>query len=141
MSSITLVTPTNGLPATNLKSLDNWRAFFHNAVGVLVPVMVTANIVSENQATAWIPFLFAIADNILAVGNTADKVRKAIYAGIGILQSGGLVTTLLSSVAPEYVPVGSAVLAVASAFLARFYTPTTTMQPSMRTGPNIDDVL
>lgn len=140
-AAITVVTPTSGvLPVMNLKNLDNWRAFFHNLVGVLVPILVTANIIDGDQATAWIPFVFAIADNVLSVGNTSDRIRRAIYAGVGVLQAGGLVTTLLTSVAPEYVPIGSAVLAVASAFLARFYTPTTTMVPAVRVGPNVNDV-
>lgn len=140
-TNLTLVTPTGGiLPVTSLKSLDNWRAFFHNAVGVLVPILVTANIISNDQATAWIPFVFAIADNILSVGNTSDRVRKAIYAGVGVLQAGGLLTTLLTNYAPEYVPIGSAVLAIVSMFLTRFYTPTTTLTPAVRVGPNVNDV-
>lgn len=130
-SSTTVVQAISGvLPVMNLKSIDNWRAFFHQAVAVLVPILVTANIVSENEATAWIPFVFAIADNVLSVGNTTDKVRRVIYALIGLLQTGGLVTAVLSTVAPSYVTVGGAVLAVVSAFMARFYTPTTTMVPT-----------
>lgn len=125
-----LVQPTAGvLPVLNLKSLDNWRAFFHQLVAVLVPILVTANVVTENMATAWIPFVFAIVDNVLSVGNTQDKVRKVAYGVVGALQAGGLVTVILSSVAPAYVPIGGAVLAVVSAFMARFYTPTTTMVP------------
>lgn len=124
------VAPTAGvLPVLNLKSKENWRAFFHQAVAVIVPILVTANIVTENMATAWIPFVFAIVDGLLSVGNTTDKVRKIVYGGITALQAGGLVTVLLATVAPEYVPIGGAILAVASAFMARFYTPTTTMQP------------
>lgn len=125
------VTPSSGvLPVRNLKSVENWRAFFHSLVGVVVPLLVTLNITTSNVANAWIPFVFAILDNVLSVGNTVDKVRKAVYAGAGAIQSGGLLTVLLSSTAPEWIPVGSALLAVGSSFLARFYTPTTTMNPA-----------
>ena len=127
---MTLVTPTSGvLPAMNLKSLDNWRAFFHQAVGVIVPILVTINLVSESVATAWVPFVFAIADNMLSLGNTADKLRRTVYAAVGVIQAGGLLTMVLTQFAPQWVGIGSAVLAVLTAFLARFYTPTTTMTP------------
>lgn len=125
-----LVEPTAGvLPVLNLKSLDNWRAFFHQFVAVLVPILVTANVVTQNMATAWVPFVFAIVDNVLSVGNTTDRIRKVVYALVGLLQTGGLLTVILATVAPEYVVVGGAILAVVSAFMARFYTPTTTMVP------------
>lgn len=127
---MTTLEPTKGvLPVTTLSSVDNWRAFFHQLVAVLVPVLVTADIVSENTAKQWVPFVFAIADNILSVGNTTDRIRKTIYAAVGVLQAGGLATALLSSYAPQYVTIGGAVLAVVSAFMARFYTPTNTVVP------------
>lgn len=130
-SSTTVVSPISGvLPVLNLKSLDNWRAFTHQVVAVVVPILVTANIVTENQALAWIPFVFAIADNVLSLGNTDDKVRRVIYASVGALQAGGLVTSLVGGFAPDLVPIAGASLSVISAFLARFYTPTTTMVPS-----------
>ena len=126
----TLVAPDSGvLPVTNLKSMDDWRAFIHQAVAVIVPIIVTANIVTENQATQWVPFVFAIVDNLLSVGNTQDRVRRTVYAVVGVLQAGGLLTTVLTDVAPEYVPISGAVLTVLSAFLARFYTPTSTVIP------------
>ena len=129
--AITMVSADSGvLPATNLKSLDNWRAFIHQLVAVIVPIIVTANIVTENQAVQWVPFVFAIADNVLSVGNTQDRIRKTVYAVVGVLQAGGLLTTVLADVSPEYVPIGGAVLTVLSAFLARFYTPTTTVVPT-----------
>ena len=129
--STTQLAPTRGvLPAANLKSMDDWRAFIHQVVPVIVPVLVTLNIATEAVVAAWVPFAFAIADNLLSVGNTADRVRRAIYAGVGILQAGGLLTTVLTDYAPQYVPVGGAVLAVVSAFLARFSTPTSTIVPA-----------
>ena len=138
---LVLVQPTNtgALPAT-LKSLDDWRAFFHQLVLVLVPVLVTSNVITENTAGQWVPFVLAIVDNALSVGNTEDRVRKTVYAVVGALQTGGLLTVLLTSYAPEYVPVGGAVLAITSAFLSRFFTPTTTMVPAERTGPELKDV-
>lgn len=140
-ATTTLVTPTNGvLPVGNLKNIDNWRAFVHQLIPVIVTTLVTANVVTENTATAWIPFVLAIADNLLSVGNVTDRLRKAIYAAVGVLQTGGLLTTLLTSYAPEYVSIGGAILTIVSASLARFYTPTTTMEPSVRTGPKVTDV-
>jgi hypothetical protein len=137
-SSVTMVEPMKGvLPVANLKSLDNWRAFIHQFVSVIVPVLVALNLTTETQVMAWVPFVFAIADNVLSVGNTTDRIRKAIYAGFGVLQTGGLVTVLLSS-APEYIPIISAVMTVGSAFLARFYTPTTTMQ--LPAEPTLEDL-
>ena len=117
------------LPIANLRNIENWRALVHQIVPVIVSALVTMNIVTGDMATAWVPFVFAIADNLLSVGNAADRVRRAIYAGVGVLQAGGLVTMLVTDVAPAYVPVAGAVLAVASAFLARFYVPTTTIIP------------
>ena len=121
--------PTSGvLPVIRLKSLENWRAFFHQLVGVVVPVLVTMNLATETVIMAWVPFVFAIVDNVLSVGNTVDRLRKTVYAAAGALQVGGLLTVLLSSWNPAYVPIASAVLAMLTAFLARFYTPTTTIR-------------
>ena len=129
-SAETMVVADGGvLPIANLRNASNWRAFTHQIVPVIVSALVTMNIVTGDTATAWVPFVFAIADNLLSVGNAADRVRRAIYAGVGVLQAGGLVTMLVTDVAPAYVPVAGAVLAVASAFLARFYVPTTTIVP------------
>lgn len=129
-TALTLVAPDSGvLPAANLKSLDDWRAFVHQAVPVVVALLVTVDIVGGDLAGAAVPFLFALADNVLSVGNTGDRIRRAIYAGVGVLQTGGLLTVLLADRPPQYMLIASAVLAVASAFLARFYTPTSTMLP------------
>ena len=126
----TLVVADGGvLPVANLSNTDNYRAFAHQIVPVIVTMLVTMNVVTDNTATAWVSFVFAIADNLLSVGNTTDRVRRAIYAGVGVLQAGGLLTTLLTDVAPTYVPVASAALAIVSATLSRFYTPTSTLTP------------
>lgn len=127
--AVTTVGPTVGvLPWRNLTSLDNWRAFVHQAVPVLVPVLVALNMTTQNTALLWVPFVFAIADNVLAAGNTVDNLRRAIYAVLGLLQAGGLVSVLVGAWHPEYVPVTSAALAILSGFLSRFYTPTTTLR-------------
>ena len=128
-AEILVVADSGVLPIANLRNIENWRALVHQIVPVIVSALVTMNIVTGDMATAWVPFVFAIADNLLSVGNAADRVRRAIYAGVGVLQAGGLVTMLVTDVAPAYVPVAGAVLAVASAFLARFYVPTTTIIP------------
>lgn len=127
--TMTLVGTPGVLPVANLKSLDNWRAFLHQVVMVVAPVLVTLNVVGEAEAASWVVFVLAIVDNVLSAGNATDRVRRAIYAGAGALQAGGLLTTLLTDFAPTYVDVGSASLAVLTAFLARFYTPTTTIAP------------
>lgn len=134
----TTVAPITGpMSAGSLASLDNWRAFFHNLVGVIVPVLVTLHITTQDTVSLWLPFVFAIADNVLSVGNSKDKFRRSIYAVVGLLQTGGLVTSVLTtSVAPEYVSIGSAVLATASAFMARFFTPTTSMVPRTESDVN-----
>lgn len=124
----TVPQPTAGvLPWRNLTSLENWRAFIHQAVPVLVPVLVAINITTQDVAMMWLPFVFAIVDNVLSAGNTVDKLRRAIYAAAGVLQTGGLLATVLGDFAPDYVTVAGAVLTVLSGFLARFYTPTTTL--------------
>lgn len=115
-------------PVVNLKSQANWRAFFHSLVAVVVPVLVTMDIATETQVAAWVPFIFAIADNVLSAKNTKDKVRLAIYSAFGVLQTGGLATVLLGSSHPEIIPIVSAVMAIGSSFMARFYTPTTTIK-------------
>lgn len=126
----TMVVADSGvLPIANLRNIENWRALVHQIVPVIVSALVTMNIVTGDTATAWLPFVFALADNLLSVGNAADRVRRAIYAGVGVLQAGGLLTTLLTDVAPTYVPVASAALAIVSATLARFFTPTSTIVP------------
>lgn len=129
-TAVTTVMPTSGvLPIQNLKSLDNWRAFIHQVVPVIVTVLVSIDVVTNDVAMAWIPFVFAIADNVLSVGNTVDNLRKALYAAFGALQAGGLVTILLTNWHPEYIPIASAGIALIAGFMNRFYTPTTTMVP------------
>src|SRR5690606_2781195 len=50
-TTTTLVTPTNGvLPVGNLKNVDNWRAFIHQLIPVIVTILVTANVVTENRS-------------------------------------------------------------------------------------------
>ena len=132
-----LVVPTNGVMP--LKTLDDWRAMFHQLAPIIVTALVTANLVSNDQVTLWLPFVFAIADNLLAVGNTTDKVRKTIYALFALLQGSSAVTTVLVS-HQEWTPIATAGIAIASAIFANFYTPTSTMQPAMRVGADVKDV-
>src|SRR5512139_1347099 len=114
------------LPAANLRSADDWRAFVHQLVPVAVSVIVALNLAEESTVLMWVPFALALADNLLSAGNTVDKLRRTVYAVVAVLQTGGLVTALVTDFAPAYVPVAGAVLSVLSAFMARFYTPTTT---------------
>ena len=127
----TLVAADSGvINASALSSMDNWRAFVHQAAPVIVTALVAVNLTDNATAAAWLPFAFAIADNLLATGGATDRIRRAIYAGVGVLQTGGLVSVLLEPAGHQWVLVGSAVLSIASAFLARFYSPTSTIIPT-----------
>lgn len=132
--------PSGALPTGNIKSLDDWRAFIHQIAPVIVGILVAVQFVTEDVAMQWLPFVIAIADNLLSTANSAaSRVRKTIYAAATTLQTGGLLTVLFSS-APQWIPVASAVLLIVTSFLARFYTPTTTVVPAQRTGPSVNDV-
>lgn len=127
-----LVKPTDGvLPLRNLKSMENWRAFIHQATPVIVTTLVGIGIVTNNQAALWIPLFFAIIDPILSVANTTNKIRKIIYGVAGLAQSGSLATGLatLTASGGHIAPIIGAGLTILSTFLSRFYTPTTTMVP------------
>jgi hypothetical protein len=128
--STTLVTPlsSHALSVYELKSPENWRAFFHDLTAVVVPVLVTAHIATEAQVLAWVPFVFALVDNLLSAGNTSDKLRRTVYGAAAALQTGGLVTTLLVD-SPELVPIAGAGLSMVTAIMARFFTGTTTLVP------------
>ncbi len=129
-----MVEPTNGvLPLGNLKSMENWRAFIHQATPVIVTTMVAVGVMTNNQAALWVPLFFAIVDPILSVANTTNKIRRVIYGVAGLAQSGSLAAGLatLTASGGHVMPIIGAGLTVASTFLSRFYTPTTTMVPIM----------
>jgi hypothetical protein len=130
-----------GVSGGSIKSVDNWRAFIHQMAPIVVTTLVAINVMTEDLALQWIPFVFAIADNLLSVGNTADRLRRAIYSGATVLQSGGLLAVLLSHAAPQYIPIAGAIITIITAFLARFYTPTTTLVPATRIGSGVNDVM
>lgn len=127
------VEPTSGiLPIQNLKSLDNWRAFIHQVTPVVVTTLVAVGIVTNSQVLLWVPLLFAIIDPILSSLNATDKIRKIIYGVAGLCQSGGLIAGLatgLGSAGGQIAPIVGVGVTIISAFLGRFYTPTTTMVP------------
>lgn len=129
------VAPLPGLPpAKNLKSWDNWRAFVHQITPVIVTTLVGVGIVTNSQAALWVPLAFAILDPLLSVGNTTDKLRRIVYGLAGLLQVGGLATGLVVGLGTGgngliAASVGAGVT-ILSTFLARFYTPTTTMVPA-----------
>jgi hypothetical protein len=118
-----------------LKTLDDWRAFFHQVVPVVVTALVTAHIVTDNQVSLWIPLVFAIADPLLSVANTKDKVRQVIYGLLALLQAGTAVTAVIQVAAdhssPVVAPIITAAGAVVSGILANFFTPTSTMVPKL----------
>lgn len=118
-----------------LNNWDDWRALFHQLVPVVVTALVGVHLVTEDQVALWLPFIIAIADNLLSAGNATDRIRRAIYAGLTVAQSGSLVTTLLID-NQEYTPIITAGLTVVQSILSRFYNPTSTMLPEVRTGPD-----
>lgn len=134
-SADVVVAPTAGvLPGQNLKSWANWRAFVHQITPVIVTTLVGVGIVTDNQAALWVPLVFAILDPLLSLGNTTDRLRRVVYGVTGLLQVGGLATGLVTGIASGgngliAAGVGAGVT-ILSTFLARFYTPTTTMQPA-----------
>ena len=132
-SATVVVAPTAGiLPGQNLKSWENWRAFLHQITPIVVTTLVTFGIVTDTQAALWIPLVFAVIDPLLSVGNTTDKLRRIVYGVAGLLQVGGIATGLVVGVASGgngLIAAGiGAGVTILSTLLARFYTPTTTMQ-------------
>lgn len=131
----TTVTPANGVMP--LHNWDDWRALFHQLVPVVVTALVGVHMVTEDQVALWLPFVIAIADNLLSAGNTTDRIRRAIYAGLTVAQSSSLITTLL--VDNPYTPLITAGLTVVQSILSRFYNPTSTMLPEVRTTPYVPE--
>lgn len=131
-TAVTTVIPTAGvLPGQNLKSWDNWRAFFHQITPVIVTTLVGIGIVTDNQAALWVPLAFAIIDPLLSAGAATDKLRRIVYGVAGLLQVGGLATGLIVGLGTGgngLIAAGVAAgVTILSTLLARFYTPTTTM--------------
>lgn len=128
--SLTLVAPKPGIITVNrLKSLDNIRALIHQITPVIVTVLTTLSITTEDKAALWVSLLFAIVDPLLSYSKSIDKARMIAYGLGGLLQSGGLLTAILMVAPPTAVPIVSAVITVITSTLARFYTPTSTMLP------------
>lgn len=140
---VVTVTPTSGVMP--LKTLDDWRALFHQIVPVIVTALVGMNLVTEGDVSLWIPFVFAIADPLLSVANTQDKVRRIIYGLLATLQAGAGLSMIFETVAQNSSPVVAPAItaggAIISGILANFFTPTSTMVPQMRIGPATTDVI
>lgn len=130
--SQTVVTPKQGiLTWSKLKNLDNWRAFIHQITPVVVTVLTTLSITTNDQAALWVSLLFAIIDPLLSYTNSTDKARKIAYGVLGLAQSGGLLATVLAVAPPTALPIASALVTIVSSTLSRFYTPTSTMIPKV----------
>ncbi len=128
--AITLVAPAPGVVRlANFRNLDNWRALIHQITPVVVTVLTTLSITTNDQAALWVSLLFAVVDPLLSVRNAADKTRQVVYGVLGLLQSGGLLAAVLAPT-PIAVPVAAAVITIITSTLSRFYTPTTTMIPA-----------
>jgi hypothetical protein len=128
--SLTLVTAKPGILTINrLTNLDNVRAFVHQLTPVIVTVLTTLSITTEDKAALWVSLIFAVLDPLLSYSRATDKARQIAYALGGLLQSGGLLTAILMVAPPTAVPIVSAVITVITSTLSRFYTPTSTMLP------------
>lgn len=121
-------------PATNvvnpLKTLDDWRSLFHQLVPIIVTALVTLHLVTTSQVTLWVSVVFAIADPLLSVGTSNDRIRKVIYGLLALVQTGSILTQV-TQVAVEHsnpvvAPVITAVGAAISGILGTFFTPTPT---------------
>lgn len=121
--------PVSGvLNTANLKSLENWRALLHQVAPVVVTAMVALHVAGgdPDKIGVYVALFFAVADPLLSFTNSTDTARRIIYGVLGLAQTGGLVTTLF--VGQEVIiPVVTAGVTIINAFLARFYTPTTTI--------------
>lgn len=129
-ASLTTVTPKSGIiTLSKLGNLDNWRAFIHQLTPVVVTVLTTLSITTDDQAALWVSLFFAVIDPLLSYRNATDKARQIFYGVGGLLQSGGLLAAVTMVAPGPVVPIVSALITVVTSTLSRFYTPTSTMTP------------
>ena len=129
-SKMSLVTPKPGiLTKDRLKSLDNWRAFVHQLTPVIVTVLTTLSLTTDDQAALWVSLFFAVIDPLLSYQHSHDKARQIAYGVLGLAQSGGLLAAVLLPTAPTLLPIAAAVVTIINSTLSRFYSPTSTMLP------------
>lgn len=133
--SLVTVAPKSGIITWGrLANLNNIRAFLHQITPVIVTVLTTLSITTNDVAALWVSLAFAILDPLLSYRNATDKARQIAYGVLGLLQSGGLLVAILGTV-PNVIPIASAVVTIVSSTLSRFYTPTTTMTPKPAAAP------
>lgn len=136
------VIPASGVMP--LKTWDDWRAMFHQIAPVIVTALVSVHLVSEADVALWLPYIVAVADVLLSIGNAQDKARRIVYALLAVLQAGSGVTMLVETVAQSSSPVVAPIVMAAGAaingILANFFTPTSTMKPGIRIGPKVNDI-
>ena len=132
-AALTLVGPANPgvLRISNLKNLDNWRALIHQVTPVVVTVLTTLAITTEDKAALWVSLFFAIVDPLLSYRNTTDKIRQIVYGIGGLAQSGGLLAAATMVAPPAVLPVASAVLTILTSTVA----PKTQATPTFPTNP------
>ena len=134
--SLTLVTPVSGIiDMGKLTNLNNLRAFIHQLTPVVVTVMTTLAITTEDQAAIWVSLFFAVIDPLLSYRNTTDKLRQIVYGVFGLLQSGGLLAAATMVAPPTVLPVVAALSTVFTSVLGRFYTPTSTVVTKTEVSP------
>jgi hypothetical protein len=123
-----VVVPVSGVLKTeHLKDLANWRAFLHQLAPVVVGVLMTLQVAtSQNTIMVYVALFFAVADPLLSFTNSTDTVRRVAYSLLGVLQTAGTVSLLFAGHSTA-IPVITAAVAITSAFVARFFTPTTTV--------------
>jgi len=130
------VTPTSGIiDWGKFTNLDNLRAFVHQITPVVVTVMTTLAITTEDQAAIWVSLFFAVIDPLLSYRNTTDKIRQIVYGVFGLLQSGGLLAAATMVAPPTVLPVVAALSTVFTSVLGRFYTPTSTVVTKTQASP------
>jgi hypothetical protein len=130
-SGVTTTVAANGFGAlVNLTNLDNWRAVLHQVAPVVVTAMVALNVAGgdSHRIGVYVALFFAIADPLLSFTNTTDTVRRILYGIFTLLQTSGAVAILFAG-QETTVPLVSAGVSILAAFIARFYTPTSTIMP------------
>lgn len=130
--------PVSGV--TKPKTLEDWRALFHDAVPIIVTTLIGMSIVTENDANLWIPYLFAIVDPLLSIGATQDKVRRIIYGLVTLLQGSSAAVAVFTD-NPQIPILVTAGATIFGSLFARFNTATSALVPKTRNGPDLNDVV
>ena len=69
--------------AVNIRSWADLRVFLQTAVPVVMTLLTTNSVLSNDQATLWAALALAIVSPALATWNTLDGFRKWLYPVLG----------------------------------------------------------